>query len=78
MDALMDLIADLKSARERGAADGELKDAREFQRRAQFYLDIVEAENSTGFHAPQESMRILTESIDASRKGQLALRKPVR
>jgi nitrite reductase (cytochrome c-552) len=37
-------------------------------------LDFVEAENSTGFHAPQEAARILGESIDFSRKGQNALR----
>ena len=48
--------------------------ARNFQRKAQFYLDFVEAENSTGFHAPQEAARILGESIDFSRKGQNALR----
>jgi nitrite reductase (cytochrome c-552) len=46
------------------------------QRRAQFLFDFVEAENSTGFHAPQESARVLFESIDASRQGQLALRDP--
>ncbi len=74
MDALMDLIADLKSARDGGASDAELAEARNFQRKAQFYLDFVEAENSTGFHAPQEAMRILTESINFSRKGQIALR----
>jgi nitrite reductase (cytochrome c-552) len=34
----------------------------------------VEAENSTGFHAPQEALRILAESIDYSRQGQLAVR----
>jgi nitrate/TMAO reductase-like tetraheme cytochrome c subunit len=44
-----------------------------FQRRAQFYLDFIEAENSTGFHASQEAARILAESIDFSRKGQNAL-----
>ena len=37
-------------------------------------LDFVEAENSTGFHAPQEAARILAESIDYARQGQLALR----
>ena len=47
---------------------------RDLQRKAQFYLDFVEAENSTGFHAPQEAARILGESIDFSRKGQIALR----
>jgi nitrite reductase (cytochrome c-552) len=34
----------------------------------------VEAENSTGFHAPQEAARVLALSIDTSRQGQLALR----
>lgn len=74
MDALMDLISDLKRAREAGATDSELARARDFQRKAQFYLDLVEAENSSGFHAPQEALRILVESADFSRRGQLALR----
>jgi nitrite reductase (cytochrome c-552) len=75
MDALMDLIQDLKEARTAGRNDEELTSARDFQRKAQFLLDFVEAENSTGFHAPQETTRILGESINFSRKGQLALRK---
>ncbi|MEW6734482.1 MAG: ammonia-forming cytochrome c nitrite reductase subunit c552 [Acidobacteriota bacterium] len=74
MDALNDLINDLKIARNAGKTDMELNAARDFQRRAQFYLDFVEAENSTGFHAPQEAARILGESINFSRQGQLALR----
>jgi nitrite reductase (cytochrome c-552) len=74
MDALMDLIADLRQARTAGATDAELQQARDFQRRAQFYLDFAEAENSAGFHASQETMRILTESIDFSRRGQMAMR----
>jgi nitrite reductase (cytochrome c-552) len=74
MDALVALIGDLKKAGEAGRADGELAVARDFQRRAQFYLDFVEAENSTGFHASQEAARILGESIDFTRRGQLALR----
>jgi nitrite reductase (cytochrome c-552) len=74
MDALMDLIGDLKAAKTGAKSDAELATARDFQRRAQFYLDFVEAENSTGFHAPGEAARILGESIDFSRKGQNALR----
>jgi nitrite reductase (cytochrome c-552) len=74
MDALMELINDLKAARAAGRTDEELVQARAFQRWAQFYLDFVEAENSTGFHAPQEAARILAESINFSRKGQNALR----
>ena len=74
MDALMDLINDLKSSKSAGRSDAELSAARNFQRKAQFYLDFVEAENSTGFHAPQEAARILGESINFSRQGQNALR----
>ena len=74
MNALMDLIADIKARRDAGATDAQLKDAWEFQRQAQFYIDFVEAENSTGFHAPQEALRVLTHAIDLSRKGQLVLR----
>jgi nitrite reductase (cytochrome c-552) len=74
MDAVIALIADLKAAVAAGRPDAELARARDFQRRAQFYLDFVEAENSTGFHAPQEAARILGESIDFTRQGQLALR----
>jgi len=74
MDALMDLIDNLKAAKAAGKSDAELAPAQDFQRKAQFYLDFVEAENSTGFHAPQEAARILGESIDFSRKGQIAVR----
>jgi nitrite reductase (cytochrome c-552) len=73
MDALMDLIKDLKAARGASKPASGLVTAQDFQRKAQFYLDFVEAENSTGFHAPQEAARILGESIDFSRKGQQAL-----
>ncbi len=74
MDALMSLIDDVKAAKDAGKSDEELAVARSFQRRATFLLDFAEAENSTGFHAPQEGARILAQSIDASRKGQLAVR----
>jgi len=74
MNALMDLIADIKTARAAGAKDDALGAARGFQRKAQFLLDFVEAENSTGFHAGQEAARILGESIDYARQGQTSLR----
>lgn len=73
MNALVDLIGELKAARLAGRTDEQLAQAREFQRKAQFYLDFVEAENSMGFHAPQEAVRILGEAIDLARKGHLAL-----
>jgi nitrite reductase (cytochrome c-552) len=43
----------------------------ELQRAAQWRLDFVAAENSMGFHAPQEMARILGESIDMSRQAQV-------
>ena len=52
----------------------QLKAARDFQRRGQFYLDFVESENSNGFHAPQEATRILGDAIDFFRQGQVSLR----
>ncbi|HQZ18676.1 MAG TPA: ammonia-forming cytochrome c nitrite reductase subunit c552 [Vicinamibacteria bacterium] len=74
MDALVALIDDIEKVRGKGASDGQLKAAWEHQRRAQFYVDFVESENSNGFHAPQEAARILGEAIDSARKGQIALR----
>jgi nitrite reductase (cytochrome c-552) len=74
MDALVGLIGDLRAAVAAGRPDVELDLARDLQRKAQFRLDFVEAENSTGFHAPEEAERILAESIDFSRQGQVALR----
>ncbi|MCC7123817.1 MAG: ammonia-forming cytochrome c nitrite reductase subunit c552 [Acidobacteria bacterium] len=74
MEALVALIGDIKAARASGMSDAELDLPRKLQRRAQFMLDFVEAENSTGFHAPQEAARILGESIDYARQGQLALK----
>jgi len=73
MDSLVALIGDLREARSRGIAEDHLALPRKLQRHAQFMLDFVEAENSMGFHAPQEALRILGESIDFSRQGQLAL-----
>jgi len=76
MDALVALIVDLDRAVAAGRPDTELEMARTLQRQAQFRLDFVEAENSTGFHAPGEAARILGESINLSRQGQIALRDP--
>jgi nitrite reductase (cytochrome c-552) len=74
MDALLALLDDLKAARAAGDTLAPFRKAQRLQRRAQFYLDFVEAENSSGFHAPQEALRVLAQSIDLSRQGQLALR----
>lgn len=74
MDALLELIADIQKARAAGAHDSELAVARDYQRKGQFLLDFIEAENSMGFHADQEAARILAKSMDFIRRGQVALR----
>jgi nitrite reductase (cytochrome c-552) len=74
MDALVQFIGDLKAAKESGLSDEKLATPRDYQRKAQFYLDFVEAENSMGFHAPGEAARILGESMNFTRMGQVALR----
>jgi nitrite reductase (cytochrome c-552) len=73
MDALVALIGDIRTARDAGASDAALDVPRRHQRRAQFLLDFIEAENSMGFHADQEAVRILALSLDETRRGQAAL-----
>ena len=75
MDALMALITDLKNAKAVGTSQDTLKKTWDFQRKAQFMIDFVEAENSTGFHAPQEAARILGTAIDLIRQGQIEIYK---
>ena len=66
--------------RRRGASEKDLQAAAAQHQKAQWRLDFVAAENSMGFHAPQELARILGEVIDHARQGQLeaerAARKP--
>lgn len=70
--AVVDLINTIVKAREQGASDAQLQSALDLQRQAQWRLDFVAAENSMGFHAPQEAARILGEAADLARQGQVA------
>jgi formate-dependent nitrite reductase cytochrome c552 subunit len=54
--------------------DLQLREAQLMQRRGQFLLDFIEAENSMGFHAGAEAARVLAKSIDYLRQGQILLR----
>ncbi len=67
--AVVELINAIKDAKGAGATDEDLKEPRELQRKAQWRADLVNAENSMGFHAPAETLRILGESIDYARQG---------
>lgn len=75
IDALLELINDIKSAKATIKDETKLAAALDYQRQAQFLVDFVEAENSMGFHAPQEAIRVLALSIENSRKGQTEVRK---
>ena len=73
MGVLVELIHGIGAARTAGASDEQLAGARTEQMRAQFLLDFVEAENSSGFHAPGEAGRVLFLSIDHAHQGLRAL-----
>jgi nitrite reductase (cytochrome c-552) len=72
-EAIVGLINALAAASKAGMTDDQLAPSRELHRKAQWRVDYVNAENSMGFHAPQEAARILGEAIDYARQGQLAL-----
>jgi nitrite reductase (cytochrome c-552) len=76
--ALMDAVL---AAKAEGATPEQLNAALELQRRAQWRLDFIAAENSMGFHAPQEAAKVLGEALDYARQGELAalrFRKPAK
>ncbi len=74
-EATMDLIQAIGDAMKAGATDDQLKTSRALHRKAQWRLDFVAAENSMGFHAPQETARLLAEAIDYARQGQVEVTK---
>jgi nitrite reductase (cytochrome c-552) len=70
--ALMAQLDAITAAKKAGATDEQLREALILQRKAQWRLDYIAAENSMGFHASQEAARILAEAIDYARQGQIA------
>jgi len=73
--ALTDLLDAVLAAKAAGADEAALAPVLELQRSAQWRLDYIAAENSMGFHAPQEAARILGEAADLARQGQVAALK---
>jgi nitrite reductase (cytochrome c-552) len=73
--ALLDLLGAIKDAKASGAKEEQLVPALELHRKAQWRLDFIAAENSMGFHAPQEAARVLAEAIDYARQGQVVALK---
>jgi len=55
-----------------GVNEAKLAEARELNRKAQFYWDYVAAENSMGFHAPDQIIRTLTQSVQYANDAVIA------
>ncbi len=71
-DALVTAIEAIKTAAAETGVDEELlAQARELHRLAQLRWDFIAAENSMGFHNPEEALRILADAIDLARQAQL-------
>ncbi len=70
--AIVALIDAIVAAKQAGATEAQLQPALELQRKAQWRLDFIAAENSMGFHAPQEAAMVLGEALDYARQGEVA------
>jgi nitrite reductase (cytochrome c-552) len=68
--ATVDMLDALRDAKAAGATPEQLAPAYKLQNKAQWRLDFVSSENSMGFHADQETARILAEAIDFARQAQ--------
>jgi nitrite reductase (cytochrome c-552) len=70
--AMSDMLDTILEAKASGATPEQLAPIFELQKKAMWRLDFISSENSDGFHADQEAMRVLGESIDYSRQAQVA------
>ena len=75
--AVTEMLDTIVAAKKGGASESALEPAHALHRKAQWRLDFVAAENSMGFHAPQELARILAEAIDDARQAQLVAERLV-
>jgi nitrite reductase (cytochrome c-552) len=75
-NALVELLDALNKAKQTSVDGRALKEALALQRKAQWRVDFINAENSMGFHALQESARVLGEAIDYARQGQIRILSP--
>jgi nitrite reductase (cytochrome c-552) len=73
--AIVDAQDAILLAMQKGVSDEQLKEARALHRRAFMRYDFISAENSMGFHSPQEATRILGDAIDYGRLAELAAYK---
>jgi nitrite reductase (cytochrome c-552) len=70
--AIIAAIDAINAAKAAGAKDEDLKEAWDFQRKANMRWDFISSENSTGFHSPQEAARVLGDALNFARMAQLS------
>jgi nitrite reductase (cytochrome c-552) len=71
-DALVEAITAIEAASKVTGVDADLlAAARDLHREAQLRWDFIAAENSMGFHNPEEALRILSIATDLARQAQL-------
>lgn len=73
--AIIEAIDAIVLAIQAGATDAELEECRKLHRKAHIRWDFVSAENSMGFHSPQEATRMLGDAIDYARQAELSATK---
>ncbi|MEP3482693.1 MAG: ammonia-forming cytochrome c nitrite reductase subunit c552 [Fuerstiella sp.] len=73
--AMTDMLDAILQVQQNGATEEQLEPIRALQKKAMWRLDYISSENSKGFHADQEAVRVLGESIDYSRQAQAAAYK---
>jgi nitrite reductase (cytochrome c-552) len=71
-EALVAAISAIEAAGKAPNANATLiNEARNLHREAQLRWDFIAAENSMGFHNPEEALRILAAATDLARQAQL-------
>lgn len=71
-DALIEAIQAIEAAAQvKGVDQALLAEARNLHREAQLRWDFIAAENSMGFHNPEEALRILFNATNLARQAQL-------
>ncbi len=71
-DALIDALTAIKLAAANPNTDTALLDqARQTYRQAEYMWDFISTSNSTGFHNPEEALRILRNATDLARQAQM-------
>jgi nitrite reductase (cytochrome c-552) len=71
-DAMVKAHITLADAARLGASEAELTAPRNLLRRSHSYWDYIAAANGMGFHAPQESARVLAKAANLAQECRIA------